>query len=313
MGRLALALTFSGDAASFPGSKRDVVRPNGLTAQTTAARWTGTERGPDGGSTENLFRQSDAGWINVGWQNPTRGSLGWLGGLLRERPWTGELAADSVGQFAWRGWMSLSSTWHTASKHLQVSGEWTSHQGWGVATSWRPNSAWSFTLGTSRLPALDDGRIALHNAGTPVSAVLRPTGSLDALWRTDARPLEDLAMDVGGRPQRWGLSGGRSLGRVALQRGGPCTVLRCGNLARGHPTLPTDGAGCVGVAHRMGMTPGSTTFGTMTSLMLPATLAFLVVLFGMPSLIMVAKRKHLVDEPSEARKLHHRSVPTVGG
>ena len=51
----------------------------------------------------------------------------------------------------------------------------------------------------------------------------------------------------------------------------------------------------------------------MMSLMLPATLAFLVVLFGMPTLIMVAKRKHLVDEPSEARKLHHRSVPTVGG
>ena len=51
----------------------------------------------------------------------------------------------------------------------------------------------------------------------------------------------------------------------------------------------------------------------MTSLMLPAALAFLVVLFGMPSLIMVAKRKHLVDVPSESRKLHHRSVPTVGG
>ena len=51
----------------------------------------------------------------------------------------------------------------------------------------------------------------------------------------------------------------------------------------------------------------------MTILMLPAVLAFLIVLFGMPSLIMVAKRKHLVDEPSESRKLHHRSVPTVGG
>ncbi|MEE2919765.1 MAG: MraY family glycosyltransferase [Bacteroidota bacterium] len=51
----------------------------------------------------------------------------------------------------------------------------------------------------------------------------------------------------------------------------------------------------------------------MTSLMLPAVLAFLLVLFGMPSLIMVAKRKHLVDVPSESRKLHHRSVPTVGG
>lgn len=51
----------------------------------------------------------------------------------------------------------------------------------------------------------------------------------------------------------------------------------------------------------------------MISLMLPATLAFLVALFGMPSLIMLAKRKHLVDEPSEARKMHHRSVPTAGG
>lgn len=51
----------------------------------------------------------------------------------------------------------------------------------------------------------------------------------------------------------------------------------------------------------------------MTTLLFPAALAFLVVLFGTPSLIMVAKRKHLVDEPSEKRKLHHRSVPTVGG
>lgn len=51
----------------------------------------------------------------------------------------------------------------------------------------------------------------------------------------------------------------------------------------------------------------------MISLMLPSILAFLVVLFGMPSLILVAKRKHLLDEPTEARKLHHRAVPTVGG
>lgn len=51
----------------------------------------------------------------------------------------------------------------------------------------------------------------------------------------------------------------------------------------------------------------------MMLLLLPAVLAFLMVLFGMPSLIMLAKRKHLVDEPSESRKLHHRSIPTVGG
>lgn len=41
--------------------------------------------------------------------------------------------------------------------------------------------------------------------------------------------------------------------------------------------------------------------------------SFFVVLFTMPSLIKVARMKHLVDEPSEARKLHQRSVPTIGG
>lgn len=36
-------------------------------------------------------------------------------------------------------------------------------------------------------------------------------------------------------------------------------------------------------------------------------------LFGMPTLIKVAKLKQLVDEPGEDRKIHHRSVPTIGG
>lgn len=46
---------------------------------------------------------------------------------------------------------------------------------------------------------------------------------------------------------------------------------------------------------------------------LGALTAFLVVLLATPSLIKVAKLKHLVDEPGEARKLHLRSVPTIGG
>lgn len=41
--------------------------------------------------------------------------------------------------------------------------------------------------------------------------------------------------------------------------------------------------------------------------------AFAVVVFATPSLIKVAKLKHLVDEPSEGRKLHNRSIPTIGG
>ena len=41
--------------------------------------------------------------------------------------------------------------------------------------------------------------------------------------------------------------------------------------------------------------------------------AFFVVLLATPSLIKVAKLKHLVDEPGEERKLHSKSVPTIGG
>jgi UDP-GlcNAc:undecaprenyl-phosphate GlcNAc-1-phosphate transferase len=41
--------------------------------------------------------------------------------------------------------------------------------------------------------------------------------------------------------------------------------------------------------------------------------SFFVVLLATPSLIKVAKLKHLVDEPGEERKLHRRSVPTIGG
>lgn len=41
--------------------------------------------------------------------------------------------------------------------------------------------------------------------------------------------------------------------------------------------------------------------------------ALIVVLFSMPSLIKVAKLKNLVDSPSEERKMHRWSIPTLGG
>lgn len=41
--------------------------------------------------------------------------------------------------------------------------------------------------------------------------------------------------------------------------------------------------------------------------------AFFMTLFGMPTLIKVAKLKHFVDEPGEDRKIHHQSIPTIGG
>jgi UDP-N-acetylmuramyl pentapeptide phosphotransferase/UDP-N-acetylglucosamine-1-phosphate transferase len=41
--------------------------------------------------------------------------------------------------------------------------------------------------------------------------------------------------------------------------------------------------------------------------------SFLLVLLATPSLIKVAKMKHLVDEPGDSRKLHRKSIPTLGG
>lgn len=48
-------------------------------------------------------------------------------------------------------------------------------------------------------------------------------------------------------------------------------------------------------------------------LLLGFSTAFFVVLFTMPGLIKMARLKHLVDEPTEERKLHRSSVPTIGG
>ena len=47
--------------------------------------------------------------------------------------------------------------------------------------------------------------------------------------------------------------------------------------------------------------------------MLPFLLAFVIVLLGMPSLIQLALQKNLLDDPSEDRKVHKRSVPRLGG
>lgn len=52
---------------------------------------------------------------------------------------------------------------------------------------------------------------------------------------------------------------------------------------------------------------------SMTHLILAGITAFLVVLLATPSLIKVAFLKRLFDEPGDARKLHKRVVPTIGG
>ena len=51
----------------------------------------------------------------------------------------------------------------------------------------------------------------------------------------------------------------------------------------------------------------------MGTLVLVFLTAFVVVLYSTPALIKVAVLKRLIDAPSEERKIHKRSVPTIGG
>ncbi|MDZ4750493.1 MAG: MraY family glycosyltransferase [Flavobacteriales bacterium] len=51
----------------------------------------------------------------------------------------------------------------------------------------------------------------------------------------------------------------------------------------------------------------------MTDLVFSFLTALMLVIIATPALIKVAKLKHLVDEPGDERKLHRRSVPTIGG
>ncbi|WP_317899633.1 glycosyltransferase family 4 protein [Aurantibacillus circumpalustris] len=51
----------------------------------------------------------------------------------------------------------------------------------------------------------------------------------------------------------------------------------------------------------------------MAALILVFLTSFIVVLYSTPALIKVAVLKRLIDTPSEERKIHKRSVPTIGG
>ncbi len=51
----------------------------------------------------------------------------------------------------------------------------------------------------------------------------------------------------------------------------------------------------------------------MAALILVFLTSFIVVLYSTPALIKVAVLKRLIDAPSEERKIHKRSVPTIGG
>ena len=51
----------------------------------------------------------------------------------------------------------------------------------------------------------------------------------------------------------------------------------------------------------------------MLELILPILTSFMIVLLSTPSFILIAKKKHLFDDPSDDRKIHTKKVPLMGG
>lgn len=266
-GHLPSALTFSNESASFPQAGMSWSRGESFVAEAKAARWTGTERSPLGGSTESLFRQSDAGWVQALWRWNRQNDLGLLVGSSRERPWLGEVEADSAGRFDWKPWSSIQGRWVLEGSGLEVAGEWASHQGWGLAWSAGTDGRSRLTVSATRLKAQPEGSSVLLNAGTPVSAALRPAGLQEATWRAE----------VHGRIRRQRLSIIGCAAAVAEARAAEVCVgyeiqsvwpLHASLGVEGwripnHPILPEEGIRFrIGLAHRIGVKASSTTFGT---------------------------------------------------
>ncbi len=264
-GNLPSPITFSDQATSFPRASLAWVRPQQIQAKTTVARWTGTDRGPVGGSTEGLFRQTDACWTDLQWEGLPRWAFGMLGGAMRARPWIGELEEDSLNHFDWRPWLSMTTSWTTKSDHIRIAGEWASHQGWGLAATWRPKPSWFVTASTTRLLELTGTSISLLNAGTPVSAVLRPAGLTKAVFRNEFQFLwTNESWKAGGNCAMAGtlLVAEAWLG-FCLHRVWPLHVTLGAEIWQGAASsnFPSEGARLrVGLSHQLGMTPGSTTF-----------------------------------------------------
>lgn len=259
---------FSSEAASFPHAQLTAGNPSRWAISAALARWTGNERSPLGGSTESLFRQTDAAWGTIVWHPWPSVGLGALLGGHRDRPWAQEDATEDT--FDWMGWQSMTAFYRpTDSK-------------WHFSAEWVPNLASSFTVrhkakslswmaGAMKLGHAAEWTSPLENAGSPLSAPLRPdwaasssTWSL-AGWRAECGVALDRgkwqlgARGLSYRQQAWA----ETWAAFALQTVWPLHVYVGAEAWRleGHRTLPEQGVRWkVGLAHRLGMSPGGPTF-----------------------------------------------------
>ena len=263
-GEMLSPLTLSGRAASYPTSRLEWTRNQSWQFSGHVARWTGTERSPLGGSTEALFRQSDAGWSTLTWFGKKPWSAGVLAGAVRERPWAQE--QDTLSRFEPRGLFSAISSWDARpSSGMSVHAEWSWKQGYGLTLRSSSSSKLQWGLSISKLNARNNHQSAWLNAGTPVSEVLRYSH------------LDQQALRVEGKAQwirgRWNIGGRAAIVAEAqvleawlgwtLQETWPLhltTGVETWHVPS-HPTLPSEGWRLrFGLAHRLSMSSGTPTF-----------------------------------------------------
>lgn len=266
-GELLTPLTFSGTASSYPNASVVWSNAEDVELGITAARWTGTERGPAGGSTEALFRQSDAGWAHFRWTPLRAWEAGMLLGASRVRPWVSEAGADTAKQFEVQPFFSATASWRDPQKRWVVASEWSQTNGWGLTfRSALDKEGLGWAAGLARLTPLPASSDHMRNAGTPVAAALRPLGHESSAWR----------MELASVWRRGRFTSGARAISVAdarimeawvgfeFQRTWPLHVTLGAEFWQvpPHPVLPSEGARLrVGLAHRFGMSPGTTTFG----------------------------------------------------
>lgn len=261
---------FSSEASSFPHAQLTLGPSSRWAISAVLARWTGNERSPLGGSTESLFRQTDAAWGTIVWHPWPSVGIGALLGGHRDRPWTQEDATDEA--FFWRGWQSITASYRPSNPSWHFSAEWVPKLA-GSFTVRHKTKHLSWVASAMRLEHAVDWTSPLENAGSPLSAPLRPdwVGSTstwsDAGWRSEYgvawnRDKWQLgARGLAYRQQAWA----EAWAAFALQTGWPLHIYVGAEAWRleGHRALPDQGVRWkVGLAHRLGMSPGGPTFAT---------------------------------------------------
>lgn len=176
-GRLPRALTLDGGAASYPSASLAWSHGPSFRLAGTLARWVGTERSTLGGSTESLFRQIQAGWVQAEWQPSASTRFGTLFGSSVPIRWADEAANDSSGVGQFQPMASVVASWNPSS--WNVAAEWSLSQGWGIAAGAPLSSSIYGFLSVSQTKAPNRWHT---NAGTPVSAAFNPSwvATLDA-------------------------------------------------------------------------------------------------------------------------------------